>query len=210
MLNNRKTFERLMAVLRAVDPKISLPAGFEEYLWANMQVEDLCRVERMLEQEGATPRKAYFVVRGLVIVEGYVNGLPYLQSIYRENTIVGLNAFMKHEVSLQSVSGTKDTLVWSISHKCMEEIYRTWPGLRAFALQTALNYLEVKQLQRSAFQALEEKERVLGFYQVYAGLLPVRKSRLSDKRIASYLAMPVRHMRGFRTALGKEGMLYCA
>lgn len=207
MLNNRKTFEKLMAILQAVYPNVPLPNGLAELLWEDMVVEDLCRSERKLESEGATPAKAYYVVHGPVIVEGYVDGLPFTESIYRENTIVSLNAFMKQGVSVYTVTGLKDALVWSITHTCMLKIYRTWPQMKAMALQMALNYLELKRMQRSVLQALPEEERVLGFYTAFKGMLPVRKSPVSDSRITSYLAMPLRHLREIRTDLIARGLL---
>lgn len=193
--------------LQAVYPNVPLPDGLDEYLWEEMEVEELCISERRLENEGAIPAKAYFVVRDPVLVEGYVDGLPFTESIYRENTIVGLNAFMKQDASVYTVTGTKDSLVWSITYDCMLEIYKRWPQMKEMALQTALDYLELKRAQRSALQALPEEERVFGFYTAFKGLLPVRKSPISDTRIASYLAMPLRHMRAMRTELMKRGLL---
>ncbi|RZK69515.1 MAG: Crp/Fnr family transcriptional regulator [Pedobacter sp.] len=207
MLNNRKTFAKLVDRLQAVYPNVPLPDGLDEYLWQEMKVEELCIAERILEREGAVPAKAYFVVRGPVIVEGFVNGLPFTESIYRENTIVGLNAFMKQEVSVQTVTGMRDSLVWSIKYDCLLEIYKRWPQMEAMALQTALDYLELKRAQRSVLQALPEEERVFGFYTAFKGMLPVRRSPLSDSRIATYLAMPLRHMRECRMVLRNRGLL---
>ena len=207
MLNNRIPFERLMAILRAIDPDISLPDELENYLWENMEVEPFCFVPRDLETEGSTPDNAYYVVRGLVIVYAYENGTPYLIKIYSENTIVALNCFMKQVKSTYTIASTKDTLVWSISHGHMQKIYEGMKGMKEMALKTAMEYIEKKESQRNALLALEAEERVLKLYSIFTTLLPAKKSPVSDTDIAAYLSITVKALRWYRAKLKKQGLL---
>ncbi|WP_169304300.1 Crp/Fnr family transcriptional regulator [Pedobacter frigoris] len=196
-----------MNLLRNIYPDVPLPEGFEEFLWNNMTVEPLYSKVRTLEFEGQKPKKAYFVVSGLVTVHGYVSGLPFTESIYREHTIVAMNAFMKQEDAVHTITATKDTLVWSISHAAMEEIYRRWPPLKSMALQTALNYLEMKRKRRNSFLAMPVEERVQEFYKAFKGLLPARTSLIADVDIASYLLVSIDVLRRIRRKLRKKGLL---
>ncbi|WP_316794276.1 Crp/Fnr family transcriptional regulator [Pedobacter frigoris] len=201
MLNNRKTFEKLMTLLRNIYPDVPLPEGFEEFLWIRMTVEPLYKKDKILEFQGEKPKNAYYVVSGLVTVHGYLDAVPFTESIYRENTIVALNAFMKREDAAHTITATKGTLVWSISHTAMEEIYKEWPPLKALALQTALNYLEMKKERRSSFLAMLAEDRVLEFYKAFKGLLPVRSSPIKDVDIASYLSTSLKSLRRNRGKL---------
>lgn len=207
MLNNRIPFERLMAILRAIDPDIPLPDELENYLWENMEVEPFCFVPRDLEREGSIPENAYYVVRGLVIVYAYENGIPYATSIYRENTIVALNCFMKQVESPYTITGIKNTLVWSISHTHMQKIYHDMKGMTEMALKTAMEYIEKKETQRYALLALEAEERVLKFYIQFNIFPPAKKSPVSDADIASYLSITVKALRWYRGKLKKQDLL---
>ena len=206
MLNNRKTFEKLMTLLRNIYPDVPLPEGFEEFLWDRMKVEPFYRENKILEFQGEKPKNAYYVASGLVTVHGYLDGVPFTESIYRENTIVALNAFMKQKDADHTITATKGTLVWSISHTTMKEIYRKWPPLKAFALQTALNYLEMKKERRNSFLVMPDEERVLEFYIAFKGLLPPRNSPMEDKEIASYLLLSIDVLRRVRRKLKKAGL----
>lgn len=209
MLNevNRKTFDRLAGLLRSICPEIPLPLGFEQFLWEHMKVEPLCKVRRVLEWEGLKPKKAYYVVSGLVLVQGYADGLPYTASIYREHTIVAMNAFMKGKKAIHQIIGTRDAMVWSIRRESMLLLYQKWPEMKAMALQTALDYIELKKIQRSALLALCEEERVARFYQVFKGLLPPKQSPLRDKEIASYLSVSEDSLRWYRLKLRQLDLL---
>ncbi len=202
MLNNKNSFKKLIAALSSIYPNVPLPEGFDDFLWKRMIVEAYCKKRRNLETEGKVPEKAYYVLSGKVIVNGFVDGLPYTESIYRENTIVALNAFMKQENSLHTITATEGTLVWSISHEMMRDMYAKWPEMKAFALQAALIYMELKGSQRSTLLALPEEERVGEFYKAFTGLLPAKKSAIRDAEIGAYLAMPVRRLRYWRRKMG--------
>lgn len=204
---NRKTFDRLMALLRAICPEIPLPVGFEQFLWQHMKVEPLCKVRRVLECEGLKPKKAYYVVNGLVLVQGFADGSAYTASIYREHTIVAMNAFMKGKKAIHQITGTRDALVWSIRRESMLLLYKQWPEMKAMALQTALDYIELKKIQRSALLALSEEERIIKFYEVFKGLLPPKQSPLRDKEIASYLSLTEDGLRWRRKKLKMQKLL---
>ena len=104
---NRKTFDKLINQLKNVNPNVPLPAGFEEFLWERMkQVPMDHKKPTILELEGLVPANAYYVVKGLVTVHGFVDGLPFTESIYRENTIVGLREFMEQCVSQHTAVAT--------------------------------------------------------------------------------------------------------
>jgi len=190
-----------MAALRSIYPNVPLPEGLEEFLWNHMIVEAFCKKKRVLEREGEVPKNAYYVLNGKVTVEGFADGLPYTECIYRENTIVALNAFLKQEKSLHTITATAGTLVWSISNETMLEMYQKWPEMKALALQAALNYMELKRAQRSSLLALPEEERAAEFYKAFKGLLPARQSPIRDAEIAGYLAMPLRALRYWRKRL---------
>lgn len=196
-----------MTLLAGIYPDIPLPIGFDDFLWEHMVVESLCKVRRTLENEGGKPKKAYYVVSGLVMVQGFVDGLPYTASIYSENTIVAMNAFMKGIPARHTITALKDTMVWSISRSKMILLYDKWPEMKAMALQTALDYIELKKMQRSALLALPEEERLNVFYNDLKGLLPPKHSPLRDKEIASYLSMTEDSFRWYRNKLRRGEFL---
>ncbi|WP_316789654.1 Crp/Fnr family transcriptional regulator [Pedobacter frigoris] len=205
---NRKIFEKLIKLLRSINPKVPLPEGFDEFLFLRMRGVTMDhKRETFLEHEGDKPGNAYYVVSGLVLVYGYVDGIPFTESIYRENTIVALREFMEHDDATHTVVATKGTLVVRISAEAMDEIYRAWPPMEAFAMLTAMKYLEMKKDRRNSLLALLEEERVLEFYTAFAGLLPPKKSAIKDEDIASYLAMKLKKLRDVRYKLKTGGLL---
>lgn len=208
MLNNKNAFARLMALLRSINPAVPLPDELDNYLWQHMIVEAFCSSNRVLENEGAVPARAYYVVRGFVIVYGFDLHLDrYVLRIYRENTIVALNCFMKQQVSVFTIVACKDTLVWSISDAGMKQLYKEMPDMETMALSTALKYSDGKELARAKLLAMEFEERVLHFYNRYVGLLPPKKSPIRDKCIACFLNMSVAVLRNTRGELRAEGLL---
>ncbi|WP_316813856.1 Crp/Fnr family transcriptional regulator [Pedobacter heparinus] len=208
MLNNKNAFARLMALLCSIDPAVPLPDELEDYLWQHMIVEAFCSKSRVLENEGAVPAKAYYVVRGFVMVYGFDIKLDrYVMRIYRENTIVALNCFMKQTVSVFTIVACKDTLVWSISDARMKEIYEDMPGMETMALSTALKYSDGKEAARAKLLAMEVEERVFHFYNRYIGLLPPRKSPIKDKCVACFLNVSVGVLRRVREKLKTQGLL---
>lgn len=208
MLNNKNAFARLMALLRSINPAVPLPDELDNYLWQHMIVEAFCSSSRVLENEGAVPARAYYVVRGFVIVYGFDLQLDrYVLRIYRENTIVALNCFMKQQVSVFTIVACKDTLVWSISDAGMKQLYKDMPDMETMALSTALKYSDGKELARAKLLAMKFEERVLHFYNRYVGLLPPKKSPIRDKCIACFLNMSVAVLRNTRAELRAAGLL---
>ena len=208
MLNNKTAFARLMALLKSIDPAVPLPAELEDYLWENMIVEEFCTKPRVLETEGKVPGQAYYVVRGFVIVYGFDEKQDrYVMRIYRENTIVALNCFMKQTVSVYTIVACKDTLVWSITIGHMKQIYEDMPGMEKMALKTALEYSAAKEDARARLLALDIEDRVLQFYKRYKGLLPSRKSPIRDACIACFLNMSLAVLRKTRRKLNDKGLL---
>lgn len=208
MLNNKKAFARLMALLKSIDPDVPLPADLEGYLWKEMIVENFCTKARVLETEGKVPAKAYYVVRGFVMVYGFNKNLDrYVMRIYRENTIVALNCFMKQKLSEYTIIACKGTLVWSISHNHMKQIYADMEGMEELALKTALEYSAAKEAARAKLLAMDIEERILQFYKKYPGLLPPKTSPIRDACIACFLNMGIDLFRKKRRKLKNKGLL---
>jgi CRP-like cAMP-binding protein len=202
MLNNRKVFKRLMALLRKIDPKKPLPPELDDYLWKNMEVEDYCFKLKDLETEGKVPGKAYYVVRGFVIVYGFDEKLNrYVFRIYKENSIVALNSFMEQTVSTFTIVACKDTLVWSITDEEMQNIYGKMDGMHNVALKAALQYSDLQEEARAVLLALEVDERVMEFYKRYKGLLPPKHSPIRDACIACFLGIDRNLLRRTRKRL---------
>jgi CRP-like cAMP-binding protein len=208
MLNNDKSFKRLMALLRSIDPKIPLPLELETYLLLWMIAEPYCTDERTLEHQGSVPKNAYYVVHGMVKVYGWSpKGYRYLQRIYRENTIVAMKCFMDQQESKYEIVACKDTLVWSISQDHMQKIYNKMDGMREMALKTAFQYSEAKEKLRNDLLALEVDERVLTFYRLFKGLLPARTGPIRDVDVASFLVISIDQLRQSRQRLRNQELL---
>jgi len=208
MLNNDKSFKRLMALLCSIDPKNPLPLELETYLLLWMIAEPYCRKQRSLEYEGEVPKNAYYVVHGLVKVYAWCpNGYRYLYRIYREHTIVALKCFMDQEVSAFEIVACKDTLVWSISHVHMQTIYERMDGMREMALKTAFKYSEALEKLRTDLLALDVEARILEFYRLFKGLLPARTGPIRDEDSAGFLMMNGEILKRARTRLRKKGLL---
>ncbi|MNL05765.1 hypothetical protein D3C87_1263770 [compost metagenome] len=209
MLNNRIVFARLIALLKSINPAVPLPEGLEDYLWEFMEVEELCIKSCRFEEEGEIPKKAYYVVRGFVIVYGYNHKLDkYVFRIYRENTIVAMDCFMQQEVSEYCIWGCKDALLWSISSGHMDKIYERWEGMKDFAWKTASRYNAAKEKARSSLLGIEDIEtRILEFYARYKGLLPPGKSPIRDACIACFLDITLIVLRKNRHKLKEKGLL---
>lgn len=210
MLNNKIVFERLIALLENLDPeqKFELPDDLKYYLWQYMIVEEFCKQPFEFEKEGKTPKNAYYVVRGFVIVYGYNHQLDkYVFRIYRENTIVAMDCFMRQQVSAYCIWACKDTLLWSISAAHMEYIYENW-NLRAFALETSSKHNAAKEQSRASLLGIADIEmRVLEFYRRYKGLLPPPKSPIRDACIACFLDITVVQLRNVRARLKAKELL---
>lgn len=200
MLNNKRSFDRLMVLLSKIDIKIPLPDALADYLWENMVVEPFCFSARTLEAEGTVPRNAYYVVCGLVMVYGFDENLErFVFRIYRENSIIALNCFMKQAKSAFTIVTCRGTLVWSISNQHMQHIYKSMPGMEQMALKTALEYGAVKEQARASLLSLDIAERVIQFYRRYYGLLPAKKSPIKDACIACFLSVTVPMLRKMRS-----------
>ncbi|TKC07676.1 Crp/Fnr family transcriptional regulator [Pedobacter frigoris] len=208
MLNNRKTFEKLMNVLHGINPDMPLPGPLEPYLWENMEPGPFCKQGRSLEHEGAVPKNAYYVVSGFVIVYGFNSKAErYVMRIYGENTIVAMDCFMRQQVSKYTIVGCKDTLVWSISNTHMQQIYKDLEGMKDVAWQTASKYSDHMEEMRSRLLSKPSEERVLKFYSYFKGLLPATKSPVRDVDIADYLQMSVDWLKKTRRLLKEKGLL---
>jgi CRP-like cAMP-binding protein len=210
MLNNKIVFARLIALLENLNPeeKFELPEDLKDYLWKYMIVENLCKKPVRFEKEGKTPKNAYYVVRGFVVVFGYNDDTErYVFRIYRENTIVAMDCFMRQQKSFYCIWGCKDTLLWSISAAHMDYIYENW-GLRSFALETASKHNAAKERSRASLLGIEDVEmRVLEFYRRYKVLLPARNSPIRDACIASFLRISVSALKHNRDALLQKKLL---
>lgn len=188
MLNNKRAFANLMALLSKIDPNIPLPDALGDYLFENMVSEAFCFKARTLETEGAIPKNAYYVVCGFVIVYGFDEKLDrFVFRIYRENSIVALNCFMKQVKSDFTIIACRNTLVLSISSSHMHQIYKNMPGMEQMALKTALEYGAMKEQSRASLLVLDIEERIFEFYQRYKGLLPAKRSPIKDTCIACFL-----------------------
>jgi len=208
MLNNDKSFKRLMNLLRGIDPKNPLPQELEDYLLMCMIVEDYCKKECMLEEEGKVPKKAYYVVRGKVKVYAYCSdGVRYLYRIYRDNTIVALKSFMEQEISEYDIVACRNTLIWSIGSGHMQYIYDAMPGMRELALKTALKYSEVTEKLRTDLLAKDMDTRVLDFYGIFDGLLPARTGPVRDEDVAAFLAITENQLKDARRRSRTKGLL---
>ncbi|HMI02593.1 MAG TPA: Crp/Fnr family transcriptional regulator [Pedobacter sp.] len=208
MLNNDKAFNRLMALLRSIDPKNPLPEELEPYLLLWMIDEPYCKKERSLEYQGEVPKNAYYVVHGLVKVYAWCpNGYRYLYRIYRENTIVALKCFMDQEVSAFEIVACKNTLVRSISHAHMQKIYKHMEGMREMALKTAFMYSEAQEKLRTDLLALDVEARLLKFYSLFKGLLPARTGPIRDEDVAGYLILTKIQLKKVRMRLKKLGLI---
>ena len=208
MLNNKKVLASLMDLLSKVDPNVPLPEELAAFLWSKAEVEPLCLKARDLESEGEIPGKAYYVVRGFVIVNGFDQYLDqYTFRIYRENTIIGMNCFMQQQLSDFTITACKGTLVLSLTHAHLQQAYQEVPGMEQLALKTALAYSDYKESSRAALLVLETAEKILRFYHQYKGLLPARQSPIKDASIARFLGMSIITLRRIRDKLFKKGLL---
>lgn len=210
MLNNKKLFAGLMDLLDKVDHNVPLPEELSTYLWEKAEVEPFCSKVKDLETEGKIPEKAYYVVRGFVIVYGFDQQLDrYVFRIYRENTIVGMNCFIQQQLSDFTITACKETLLWSLTHVHLLQAYQEVPGMEQLALKTALAYSDHKESSRAALLVLETEEKILRFYQEYKGLLPARQSPIKDASISCFLDMSIITLRRTRDKLRKKGLLSC-
>ncbi|MES2457509.1 MAG: Crp/Fnr family transcriptional regulator [Bacteroidota bacterium] len=208
MLNNRKVLKRLIALLRSIDPKTPLPEELEERLWQVMIVEKFWEKEHLWVREGEIPGKAFYVVSGMVMVYAWhPDGYRHLYRIYRENTIVALKCFMDQTPSAYDIVTCRGTLLWSISDKAMKAIYTDMDGMREMALNTALTYSEAKEKLRTDLLMLNVLDRVLKFYQLFAGLLPPKFSPIRDQDIADFLLLSIDIFRRARKKLKALSLL---
>ncbi|MBB5437347.1 CRP-like cAMP-binding protein [Pedobacter sp. AK017] len=209
MLNNKIVFARFMALLKSIDPDVPLPAELEDYLWKNMIVEALCNKACRIEEENKIPKKAYYVVRGFVLVYGYNHEQDrYLFRIYRANSIVAMDCFMRQQTSPYCIWLCKDTLLWSISSTCMDAVYKNWDGMKAFAFKTSSKHNAAKEQSRASLLGIEDIEtRILEFYKRYKGLLPPKKSPIRDTCIACFLDTTKSILKRNRRNLKNKGLL---
>lgn len=207
MLTNKIIFERVMALLKTIDPKVPLHAALEPYLWRYMEEEALCKKKRKLEEQGRVPGKAYFIVKGFVLVYYHDEaGNLLMFRIYRERTIIILDCFMRQIVSPFTLEACKGTVLWSISSVHMDRIYRDMDGMKDLVWKTAANYNNAKEQLRNNFLVQPMVKRVWGFYISFKGLLPAGKV-IADSLIAKYLLLSEKTLRRARRRLIEERVL---
>ncbi|MCW3117385.1 MAG: hypothetical protein JWM28_1467 [Chitinophagaceae bacterium] len=208
MLNNEKTFDELMNGLQSINPDVPLPMTLRSKLWNEMEVEPVCADVQVLEREGEKPKKAYYVVRGFVMVYGYDERTDeYVWRMYRAGSIVALNCFMHRKRSLYTIKAGKKALLWSVGADVMKDIYSGIPGMREMALATSAEYDNRTEQGRNLLLALDVDERVRKFYKYYHGLLPAKRSPVPDDAVASFLAISKYQLQRVRTKLIRAGVL---
>ncbi len=149
MLSNKKIVDRLMALLRTIDPQVPLPQELEARLIDRMGEEPFCKRARILQPRNRIPGHAYYIVTGYVIVFAFnEEGVRHPFRIYQKNMIVVLDCFMKQYKSPFMIWACRGTSVYSISTEHIKAIYRDMSGMEEYAWKTA-----------SAFQVLFERLR---------------------------------------------------
>jgi CRP-like cAMP-binding protein len=208
MLNDETNFEKLITILKNIDPDAALPGMLRGKLWNEMQVRPEQADVSVLEHEGEKPKNAYYVVTGFVMVYGYDDKTDeYVWRIYPPGTIVALNCFMHRKRSLYTIKASKKALVWSVGADVMKDIYDSMEGMREFALQTASEYDNRMERGRNVLLALDADNRVRKFYMYYPVLLPAKRSPVSDDAVASYLALTKYQLQRIRSKLLRAGIL---
>ena len=171
-------------------------------IWKEMKAEPVYAGVFVLEREGEVPTKAYYVLRGFVLVYGYLEGRgEYVCRIYRPGSLVVLDCFMYRQRSAYVVKSAKYAVLRSISFKTLERLYAMIPGMRDFALQAAASAVSYENSIREQLLALPVADRVVQFYKLFTGLLPARLSPLPDEAIADFLAISRYQLRRARGKL---------
>jgi len=208
MLTTEVILDRIMAKLERIDPSVPLHKNLRPYLKGKMTRGPYYVRTKTLEWEGRIPRRAYYVVRGYVLIYGfdrYVN--QYVFRIYGEDTIVALNCFMKQRVSIYTICACRDTYVWSISNQQMLDIYNSMQGMENMARQAAMDFSTDAEQIRTDLLALEDYDRVETFYHLYPELLPAKRSPVRDRDVAEYLDLSRSKFRRIRLELMESGRL---
>lgn len=189
MLTNRRVFNRLMAVLRAVvNGRFFISKEIEDYLWENMDEITTIKKTQPLCYQGRVPTHAYFVVRGLIMLS-YEDriGKRHLPRVYREDRICGLISFILQLPSLYRIDVTKGGMLLCISHKALEGLYAIDNRMKEFVYATSMHFEHYKeQLRENLLFDKTADEKVAEFYEAFPGLLNTRRIML-DEDIALYL-----------------------
>ncbi|HKG05835.1 MAG TPA: hypothetical protein VKB19_05220 [Pedobacter sp.] len=208
MLNNKDVFEKLMALLRSIEPDKSLPPGLEDLLWAEMMVVDYCYQETELEPEGKTPANAYYVVSGFVMVYAWCpEGYRYLYRIYPENTIVAFTDFVNQKISAYLIVACRNTRVWSISNALIKKIYLKMPEMMVTALNVALHFSEYMERLHSDLLRLNADARVLKFYTDFPDLNVARTSPVVPADTAAFLSLTPAQLKKAKIRLKKKKLI---
>jgi CRP-like cAMP-binding protein len=199
MLTIKSAFERLKKLLTKVNPAITLPATFFDYLWKEMD-EITPDPDVPLVRQGDIPKFAYFIIRGFLSVY-YVDeeGDKYMKRFYKEDQITAFLSFLEQQPSPYTIVPGKDTLLSRISIAKMEEIYKGWTGMKEFAQLTVMQYEEKKEGIKDRLMQKKGEQRVLAFYLLYPGLL--HSKVFVDSDIASYLRLTRETLCTMRAAL---------
>jgi CRP-like cAMP-binding protein len=191
MLKLKIPFERLMKLLRSINPQIELPDALEPFLWQCMEEITTSHHEVLVDQ-GAIPKYAYFIIRGYIYVYYFDKyGNKHVIRFYAEDCIVAFLSFLERTGSPYYIAAGRDTLLSRISAGDMQHIYNTMSGMKEFAQLTVMRYDASKEKLREDMLGLGAKERVREFYSEYPFLLPAENARM-DEEIALFLQMSVR------------------
>ncbi|MES2454043.1 MAG: cyclic nucleotide-binding domain-containing protein [Bacteroidota bacterium] len=171
-------------------------------IWKEMKAEPVYADVFVLLREREVPVKAYYVLRGFVLLYGYLEGRgEYVCRIYGPGSMVVLDCFMYRQPSVYMVKSAKYAVLRSISFKTLERLYVTIPGMPDFALQAAASAVSYENRIREQLLALPVVDRVVQFYKLFTGLLPARTSPLPDDAIAYFLAISKYQLRRARGKL---------
>lgn len=191
MLKLKIPFERLMKLLRSINPKIELPDALELFLWQQMDEITTSHHEVPVEQ-GAIPKHAFFIIRGYIYVYYFDKyGYKHVIRFYAEGCIVAFLSFLERTESPYYIAAGRDTLLSRVSARDMQRIYDTMSGMKEFAQLTVMRYDADKEKKREDLLGLGAKERVKEFYNEYPFLLPADNARM-DEEIALFLNISMR------------------
>ncbi len=178
-------FDRLMKLLRSINPDIELPPQLEPLL--RNEMDEIHPVHHeVLVHQGDLPLYAYYIIRGYVYVTYICDaGVRHVLRFYRSNSIVAFLSFLEQKASPYTICAGKDTILSRVRITTMKKVYLI-TGMYEFAQRTVMLYDAAKEKLREDMMGLPVPERVRMFYKVYPFLLPAESARM-DLFVAAFL-----------------------